>query len=346
MIFTTLSSWVRMIHATLAASNVDVDRLFTKAGLTTDKLRMPNARYPVDGLRRLWKLAVHATANPSLGLKVTRHWHPTALHAVGYSWMASESLRAAMEGATKYGHLLSTDLRFALTAEPGQAEFSFDYDTRRPEPVDAEIDALAATLLKLCRVTFGGPIQPLSVQLARSKPVDPDPYRRVFGESIGYSADRNAIVLKESDVTRLLPTANADLVRANERLALERLVRLESAQLALRVRREIVEDLQLGGGDQRAIASRLGMSARALQRKLAREGTSYQQVLDEARGELALEYLADNLSQREIAYMLGFSDSSAFAKAFRRWFGTAPTQYQPRAERRLCVEHPPCGEHP
>lgn len=338
MIFTTLSSWVRMIHATLAASNVDGDRLFNKAGLTTDKLGMPNARYPVDGLQRLWELAVQATANPSLGLKVARHWHPTAFHAMGYSWMASESLQAAMGRAARYGHLLSTDLRFALTAASGRAEFSFHYDTRRPEPVGAEIDALAATLLKLCRVTFGAPIQPLGVQLARSTPSDPAPYRRVFGESVAYSADRNAIVLKESDVIRRLPTANADLVRANERLALERLVRLESTQLSLRVRREIVEDLQIGGGDQRSIASRLGMSARALQRKLAKEGTSYQQVLDEARSELALEYLAEHLSQREIAYKLGFSDSSAFAKAFRRWFGTAPAQYHPFSE------HPPCRE--
>ena len=334
MIFTTLSSWVRMIYATLAASDVDGDRLFNKAGLTTEKLGMPNARYPVDGLQRLWKLAVHATANPSLGLKVARHWHPTTLHALGYAWMASESLGAAMERSTKYGHLLSTDLRFAVTAAHGQAEFSFHYDSRRPEPVDAEIDALAATLLKLCRVTYGEPIQPLRVQLARSKPSDPTPYRRVFGESVAYSADRNAIVLKESDVTRPLPTANADLVRVNEGLALERLVRLESAQLSLRVRREIVEDLQAGGGDQRSIAGRLGMSARALQRKLAQEGTSYQHVLDETRSELALEYLSEKLSQREIAYMLGFSDSSAFAKAFRRWYGIAPTKYCPCHERR------------
>lgn len=332
MVFTTLSSWAQMIHAALAESDLDGDALFHRAGLAPDKLGAPNARYPVDGLQRLWKLALDATANPSLGIDVVRHWHPTTLHALGYAWMASESLWAAMERTVRYGHLLSTDLRFAVATASGQAEFSFHYDTRRREPLDVEIDALTATLLKLCRVSGGESGQPVRVQLTRPEPSAPAPYRRVFGENVRYAADRNAIVLAEPDATRPLPTANADLVRASEKLALERLVRLESAQLSLRVRREIVEDLQAGGGGQRTVAERLGMSARALQRKLARESTSYQQVLDETRSELALEYLADNLSQQEIAYMLGFSDSSAFTKAFRRWFGIAPTQYRPYRE--------------
>ena len=329
MIFTTLSSWAQMIHATLVESKLDGDALFQSAGLTTDKLGAPNARYPVDGLQRLWTQAVDATANPGLGLDVVRHWHPTTLHALGYAWLASESLWAAMERTVRYGHLLSTDLRFAVTTSSGQAEFSFHYDTRRPEPLDVEIDALAATLLQLTRVTCGGRLLPVHVQLTRPMPAEPAAYRRVLGADVRYSTDRNAIVFKASDATRPLPTANVDLVRASEKLALERLVRLESAQLSLRVRREIVEDLQAGHCDQRSVAQRLGMSARALQRKLAQESTSYQRVLDETRSELALEYLADNLSQQEIAYMLGFSDSSAFAKAFRRWFGIAPTQYAP-----------------
>ena len=336
MIFTTLSSWAQMIHATLAESNLDGDALFHRAGLAPDKLEAPNARYPVDGLQQLWNLAVEATANPGLGLEVVRHWHPTTLHALGYAWMASESLWAAMERTVRYGHLLSTDLRFAVATVSGQAEFSFHYDSRRRAPLGVEIDALAATLLKLCSVTRGKPIRPVRIQLTRPTPSEPAPHHRLFGENIRYAADRNAIVLTEADAIRPLPTANADLVRASEKLALERLVRLESAQLSLRVRREIVEDLQAGGGGQRTVAERLSMSARALQRKLAQEGTSFQQVLDQTRSELALEYLADNLSQQEIAYMLGFSDSSAFAKAFRRWFGIAPTQYRP------CRE--PCSE--
>jgi len=90
---------------------------------------------------------------------------------------------------------------------------------------------------------------------------------------------------------------------------------------------------ELNGGDASlvALAARIGMSERTLQRKLSGQGTSHQKLLDEMRRELALRYLRDpNIAICEAAYLLGFSESSAFHRAFKRWTGATPSEFRSR----------------
>ena len=317
-----------MIVTTLNEAGFDGDAFLERAGLEPERLGSPDARYSVDPLQILWSHALDATKNPSFGIEVARHWHPTTMHALGYAWMASESLVAAMERAVDYGHIVSTDLSFEIATALDSLEFSVVHDDRRPELLDAEVDAVLAVLAHMCRITHGGTLRPLQVQMTRAAPPDSAPYRHFFNAPVQFAANRNAIELPKSDATRRLLTSNAALARVSDELAIEYLTRIERSRLSLQVRKELIGLLPEGNATQRSVAKRVGVSARGLQRKLAREGTSYQMVLDETRSKLALEYLNSGFDIQKIAFMLGFSDSSAFTKAFKRWFSASPIDYR------------------
>src|SRR5690606_15263344 len=103
---------------------------------------------------------------------------------------------------------------------------------------------------------------------------------------------------------------------------------LGSSSLADRVRSVVSERLS-GDFTPEGVAAGLGMSSRSLQRKLQELGTSYASILNETRRDLATRYLMDaRYSVTEVAFLVGFEDASAFARAFRRWTGRSPSAYR------------------
>jgi AraC-like DNA-binding protein len=97
------------------------------------------------------------------------------------------------------------------------------------------------------------------------------------------------------------------------------------------VRRALAESLRGGDASISAVSKRLGMSARTLQRKLSDLGTSHQELLDDMRRDLSRKYLQESgMAICEVAFLLGFSDTSVFHRAFRRWTGETPGEYQKR----------------
>src|SRR5262249_13029409 len=135
-----------------------------------------------------------------------------------------------------------------------------------------------------------------------------------------------------ADMDRPLPTANAELARQNDQVALQYVARLEKPSTATSVQRVLLEMLPDGPPSKAAVARRLGMSPRSLQRHLDEESTSYKEVLNAARAALARGYVAERrFSTTEIAFMLGFADTASFSRAFKRWTGMSARQYGTRA---------------
>ena len=104
---TTISSVAIALHRALDSYGCDADVLFERAGLDREKLRNPNSGYPVKLMTQFWELCIQATGDPCFGLTVGTHWHPTTLHALGYSWMASSTLKNAMLRLERYFRIVS-----------------------------------------------------------------------------------------------------------------------------------------------------------------------------------------------------------------------------------------------
>ena len=130
-----------------------------------------------------------------------------------------------------------------------------------------------------------------------------------------------------------LPGASPDLAQYNDRIVMDYLEKMDQSDIANRVRKEIVANLATGTLTSLEVARRLHMSSRSMQSKLAEKGTSFQEILDHTRQELASSYMEQShLAITEIAYLLGFSDASNFTRAFRRWHGVSPREFRSREE--------------
>src|SRR5262249_19311582 len=185
------------------------------------------------------------------------------------------------------------------------------------------------TVLSFCRWVTNRDLRPLALELRFPPPADLQPYQDAFKCPLRFKAPANALLFASADVISPLPTAHPLLAEVHERLASERLQRLDHVQILSRVRAAIIRCLPDGEPLRTAVAAALEMSERTLQRRLEAEETSFQRLLDDTRRELAQQYLGQTeVSLADACYLLGFRDLSSFFRMSKRWFGTSPRQYR------------------
>jgi AraC-like DNA-binding protein len=326
---TSLSSWGLAMARALEAHGCDAAALFAQVGLDFAALDDPEARYPQRGTSELWRLSVEATGDPCFGLAVARHTSPTTFHALGLSLAASGSLREAFERVVRYYRLVSdgATIRF----EDRGSVYRVSVRPAGDHPALEAVDAVLAVAVRLCRSLTNRKFSPLRVEVRRPAPADPSPFFRCFRAPVMFDSPEDALVLDKVDGDRRIRGANPELARANDLVAAQAIDRWDRARLADRVRVVLADRLPSGAPLLSEMARALGTSTRALQRRLATESTTYAQLVDDARRDLADAYVREGRhSMGEIAYLLGFSGAASFTRAFRRWRGLAPSEARAR----------------
>jgi AraC-like DNA-binding protein len=332
MLPSTLSSVVLLITKALDAEGLDSKQILKRAGLDPMHLSDPNARYSFPAVTHLWKMAAKVTGDPCFGLKAASYWHPTTLHALGYSWLASDTLDDALQRAARYIRLVNTAATgvFEETEHGYMFSIRIDKSWRGIRPANEAIDAGVALILDMCRTCYGTDLNPVRIEVRRPKPEKcAKLFEQLFKAPIYYDYPENAIYFDKADITQRLPTANAELARANEKIIVDYLARLDKNNITTQVKSKLLDLLPSGHSTEEAVIQALHLSQRTLQRKLKEEGTTFKELLDETRRELAKEYVNDtSLSFSEITYLLGFSEQSNFTRAFKRWQGQSPSAYR------------------
>ncbi len=310
----------------LEARGIDPARIFSAAGVDPALLKVPGQRAPVGTALRLWRIVEDVVQDPGFGIDVARQVHGTGMHALGYAWLSSGTLEEAFRRFARYSRVLTELWSLRIDAGAVGARASFVFGAGMPPAALWLYDALAAGLVRLSRLSYGEDFTPLEVTLVRSAPERVEPFREWFGCPIVWGAERASLLCRAGDLARALPTSNPDVALANERIMLEYLERLDRADIVARVRRRILELLPSGAPTQLEIARGLARSPRTLHRRLAEAGTSFAELLDDTRRELAAGYLQrTDYSVAEVAYLLGFAEVSSFNRAFRRWTGRSPS---------------------
>lgn len=326
----TLATWSATILRALQARGVDTGPLAARAGIDPAKLG-PDARVPRAALNRLWELAVEETGDPAFGIEASRYAAQTTFHALGYAVLASVTLKEAFERLIRYRRLIG-DLLDLRLVDAGD-RYSFQIDVSAPPGVPFQaVDAITAICIRQARLLHAPrPCNPLAVTFARPEPADRRPYERAFRAPVRFAQSVNALEYARADVEDRLPAGNAELARENDEVLVRYLARLEQTRVSTRVQQAVLDALPDGAPLKPAIARRLAMSARNLQRHLADEGTSFKELLNEARVTLGRNYVEEGrLSVTEIAFVLGFADTSTFSRAFKRWTGMSPREYAAR----------------
>jgi len=326
---TTAAIWVKGIAELLAAEGLDVGGLLAEAGIDPLTLDAPGARLPTEGISRLWELAAKRSGNPAIGLARHHIARPASFDVVGYTMMSCGNLREAFERLIRYLLILSDALTMTMSTEEAGCRVTFVlFGGERPVPRQ-RIEFIFITVIGFCQWISGREVHPLAVELPYPEPTDPAPYHAAFRCPLLFDAPRCSLLLARADLMTPLPTSNPVLAELHDRFAGEYLKHFDHAQTSYRAREVIIRRLPDGEPRRDQVGGELGMSERTLQRRLEEEGTSFGQLLDDTRRELAEQYLGRlQLTLAQAAYLLGFADQSSFFRACKRWFELSPGQYR------------------
>lgn len=328
---TALASWMRGLAQHMASVGIDLQPVFADLGLSWNALEEPNARYPVELTTKLWQHCVTLTNDEAIGLKAIRYITPTTFSSVGMGILASRTLREAFNRLSRFADLISDASRIELIDLPdGQASLRI---ILRADviPADQATDGLTALLANTGRALGQPSLKPSVVRLIRAHPGQQtaDYFHKVFDTDIAFGCPNLQLEFAAGVIDEPLHSGNpmiADHLDAASMQAIEAMKAQITTEAKVRI--EIKAGLAEGNlPNTEAIANKLAMSVRNLQRKLAEEGTSVANITDEIRRAEAQKRLADaSQSLTNIAFDLGFSDASAFNRACRRWFGKTPSQ--------------------
>lgn len=205
---TSLASWTRALRKQLDALDLDSAALCAQAGLDPQQMDDPNARYPLSATTRLWALAVQASGDPAIGLRVSRFVSPTTFHALGYALVASGSLREVFERIVRYHQVVSDALTLELSREGERYCFRLLQPVGSPAPALEAIDAFAAIYVRTCRNRLGREYAPLAYTCnARSRPT-PRRGTRCFAHRCSLAPRKTAWSLprETSTATWMTPT--------------------------------------------------------------------------------------------------------------------------------------------
>jgi AraC-like DNA-binding protein len=322
------ATWTRQAARFLESEGYPREPLLRESGLLHHDIESRQARIPFECQARLMELAASVTGDDCFGLHfaLTRDVRDAGL--LGYVGIASKTVVEALQNLIRYHRVFSEagSLEFRLGAETGQL-------TWRPLVLIPANDRQAreftgALLVRAYRQLSGRNLTPRRVWFTHPRDDRLAEFERLLNAPTRFGQERNLLEWSRADLETPIPTAD-DRLLAILRDYCEEILRQRSTQaggLLERVEREIADRLARGEAQAASVAGSLGMSTRTLARRLNEAGTSFAGVLDALRRDLALRYLQDKtLSLTEIAFLLGYSEVSAFNHAFKRWTGQTPS---------------------
>jgi AraC-like DNA-binding protein len=285
----------------------------------------------------LWDLMLRRAAahlsDPLLGLHVGQTITSQHLGILGAVLLACENLSAALLRLERYQRLIFDVVPMTHRTGPGYRDLIWDTNQYKSGRLVEETGY--SVLVQFTRSLVREPINPLMVRFAHSPPADVRAYEDFFGcpilfdqpeSGVRWSLDISAMPLKRPD------PALISLLEQHANTLLERLP--QQPEIVEQVRKAISDSLQEGEPDIEKISAKLSCSSRTLQRRLFGAETNFRTELSLVRRELAVSYLRDpRLQIVDIALLLGYSEHSAFTRAFRDWTGESPQAVRQRSRK-------------
>ncbi|WP_339673945.1 AraC family transcriptional regulator [uncultured Zhongshania sp.] len=332
---TTIAAYGLAIKSALEANGYDTKDIFEKIGINQLPSNVPQERLTTSQVAALFEQSVKLTGNPAFGLTVARFMHPSTLHALGYALLASASIRDSAERAVNYFRLVSGQAEIQINEDDEYFRISTHLLTDGVAP--ESIDAWNAFLIRLFRLIYKPDFAPAKVQLQRPQPLGcEEQYLKSFHVPVKFNAEFSEICIDRFCVDVPVTGGNREIAQQHDHVIEGYLAKLDDADIISKTRSLIVRNLASGNCDKQRIASELHMSPSHLQMKLSKLDTTFQDLLNQVRKSLALTYVENaNVSLTEITFLLGFSDTSSFTRAFRRWTEKSPTEYR----RNLGIDH-------
>ncbi|MEZ4302814.1 MAG: AraC family transcriptional regulator ligand-binding domain-containing protein [Polyangiaceae bacterium] len=312
-------SW-RSLFKDLGVRPADVLR---RAGLPEDLLSRPAVRLSSEAFFRFWDSLDAELGDPLLPIRLCTTLRAESFSPALFAALCSPNYLTAVHRIQKYKSLVAP-MRILIDESADQMTVGLEWLDKAVRPPVSLVAMELVFFVQLARLGTREMVRPIEVRT----PVPPAPakaYEDLFGVRVR-EGDVHRLTFSRADAARPFLTSNEGMWEAFEPELRRRLAELdETATVGERVRAALLESLPGGQASMESVAQRLALSKRTLQRRLEREGTSYQKVLQDTRESLAKHYLQrTKLAPAEISFLLGFEEPSSFYRAFSDWTGQTP----------------------
>ena len=322
---------VKMVFDDLGQAGIAAEPLLNKAGLQPYQINRDDGWVPFESHASFLESASQELDDPCYSLKLARRIDPRDFGALGYVGLSSRTFHDALLNLERYLLVVTEAWKIKLVMEkrtviiqqiPSQNSFY-----HHPQAVELT----AGILVNMYQFFIAQTLAPIEVQFVHALPSASELARceELLGCRVRFGQQHCRVVLDRKSL--LLPISSADdrllkiLLAYCEQVIQQH--KTANATLIGSIRRKIIDLLPSGRAKAKLVACELGLTERTMHRRLAEQGTSFSELHESLRRELAKKYLRDHaLTLQQIAFLLGYSDQSAFSVAFRRWTGQSPKQ--------------------
>ena len=324
---TTRTIGAKAVIQELKRQFLNVDKIAKAAGLDVATINREDGWIPFVKFAALIDIAAQETGEEFFGLKLANSSDPRDLGVLGYIGLSSHTLGDALINLERYLAIITDASRIEMSVAGDFVDVRFKYAEASFASYRQAVEFGAGVLVKAYQFFTDCEIIPAKIEFVHHSNGDPQEYTKLLGCPVTFGEKNVQIVLNRSDVAtpiattdyrllRILTDLGDDILQKNTRGKPEHIIKLE---------RHIVDLLPKGQAKAKIVAVEMGMSERSLVRKLAEMETSFSEILNRLRHELALRYLSQpELNLTQVSFLLGYANPSAFSTAFKRTTGIAP----------------------
>ena len=309
------------------------------SGLGLDRAVLSNAEgfIPCSVFARMLEEAARVTRDPFFGLHFGERFNPKNIGPLTYVVLNSPTIAVADEHVARYLKLYNQAAKVFFTVEDQRAYMQYVLEGLDLASPRQENEYSMVIRLNTIRMMVGSQWSPLEVRFAHEAPGEISEHLRIFGAPVLFGYPTNAFVIERKFLEQQVPAADPRLYSIMKRYLEQVLAEMpQEDTLLTSVRRAIAESMREGDPNLRRVAKKMAMSPRTLQRQLKERGVEFKKLVEDTRRRFALSYLKNRgNSLTEIAFLLGYSEASAFTRAFRRWTGSAPLAYRDQSARKV-----------
>lgn len=294
--------------------------------------RSPDTRIPIETYLRIQDEAAVFVSDPCFGLHVGEFAEAGSWSILGYMMMNCKNVGDAFEKSARYSRIIGNLIEVRIEQKLNKSKIVFVAAPHAPEMSRHCFDTALSTSIHMIRNFTGVDMRPLEVSFTYPKPKSRSEYERIFQCPILFGQKENSFTIDLEAFNTPILMANPGLLEHFEKYAHDFLADIdrqkEHTQAVTRIIIACLDDEALS---IEKVAQKMSISVRTLQKRLDEEGVIFSDLLKDIRQRLAQKYLRENFSVEQITYLLGFSEPSAFRKAFKKWSGMTPREYRVRS---------------
>lgn len=319
-----------MVYQTLERMGIDIQYIFSQINHLDYPIGLPDlhTRYHSRIQNKFWHVTELLTGDPNIGLTVGKNLPPFRGQFFEYIFLSSPNFGQALNTAMQYYHYFTTCFNVEMHVQNGEVTLSgFEHEVRH------YLECTISIVLSFFAFISQGQFKAKEICLSYDNTEFADIYMQIWNCPVRFNMPVGCIKFDESFLSQSSEASAPELFSMHQAFIEKQISLVNKHELVFEIEDVLRHQLPLREFSLEDIAGVLNLPSRRIQAALKDIGTSYEGVLNCFRQKLARQLLArTNLKQDEIVYQTGFSENSAFSRAFKNWTGESPSQYRKRKQ--------------